>query len=166
MKKLFIIALLALTLKADTLSNAQELILKSQNLLQMQTLNLSKLNEFEKELNELANSPIDDENIEEILNAYLKLAQLSFELSYKITELTDKNSQTMSKDYIQTLLILTQTTLRLSDDIGKMADRIGEMADRIGTMADRIVYTEELIVKFSQMLNETAKYLINKIKLK
>ncbi len=164
MKKLFIITLLALSLKADTLSNAQELILKSQNILQMQTLNLPKLNEFEKELNQLANSSIDDENIEEILNAYLKLAQMSFELSYKITQLVDE--QTFSKNYIQTLLILTQTTLRLSDDIGKMADRIGEMADKIGTMADRIVYTEELIVKFSQMLNETAKYLIDKIKLK
>jgi hypothetical protein len=43
-----------------------------------------------------------------------------------------------------------------------MADRIGEMADRIGEMADRIVYTEELISKNAQMINDSTLTVIEK----
>jgi len=166
-KKLIFVFIFSLFLNADLISDANTLISQAtalDNSIKLNTFNITTFESFSKDLNEFANTPIEDtENLSTLLFTYVKLSQVTFQLAYDVTNIVDQNSQNASDDYLMTLVILTQTTLRLSDDIGEMADRIGEMADRIGEMADRIVYTEDLIYKYSQMLNETAKYIIDKI---
>ena len=83
----------------------------------------------------------------------LSLSTLS--LADSIVDLADKTSTNTNSSYLMTLETLTQTTLRLSDDIGEIANRIGEMADRI-------VYTEELISKNAQMINDSMLTIIDK----
>jgi len=132
------------------------------SLSQLQT----KLENYEKELLSFSNSielqKSDPEAVKEFLDKAEALSQSSLNLANAVISLADKTSTNSNESYIKTLEILTRTTLRLSDDIGVMADRIGEMADRIGEMADRIVYTEELITKHSEMINNSAIHIADK----
>jgi len=126
----------------------------------------AKLDNYEKELSSFSKSIESQKSdpilVKEFLDKAEALSQSSLNLANAITSIADKTSTNSNDSYIKTLEILTKTTLRLSDDIGVMADRIGEMADRIGEMADRIVYTEELITKHSEMINNSAIHIADK----
>ena len=126
----------------------------------------SKLSYYEQKttafLESLSGDLTDPELAKQMLDKVDALSQSTLSLAQSVVNLADKTSTNANSSYLSTLETLTQTTLRLSDDIGLMADRIGEMADRIGEMADRIVYTEELISKNAEMINNSMLTVIDK----
>ena len=119
----------------------------------------NKISEYESKSSSFAESiarDITDTDLaKQMLDSIEILSQNTLSLANSIVDLADKTSTNTNDSYLMTLETLTQTTLRLSDDIGEMANRIGEMADRI-------VYTEELISKNAQMINDSMLTIIDK----